>query len=164
MHGVCVASLLIYVPPVQGQCQPNRDKHDVATTPFTHLLHFFYPLMFIQVLIITLFLLFFIFPHLCWYSWLFLSPLLFPTFSPSSAIISSSFHSLAAIPSVFVPTLCSPPSLPCNGKVLTATHSGMAVNKRAKQKVSLTKLSLNTRHPALCLVHESGVTHRSSRP
>lgn len=132
--------------------------------------------MFIQVLISILFSLFSIlfYRHHCWYSWLFLSSLLF------SPLISLLFSFLQPLTVYYLPLLsqphslppipvydhsvppCPPSSLPCSDKVLTATHSGMAANKRAKQKVNLSWLSLNTHHPALCLVQESGTTHWSS--
>lgn len=155
--------LFIYVAPVQGQRKPNKDKHDAATTPLSlrwqisliaSLLSSlfsrssFRPLMFIQVLIIILF------PtlHHHWYSWLFLSSLLF---SPSLLffyilhlyhliLIALTALLISSSPSPLSPP--SPPSLPCDGEVLTATHSGMAANKRAKQKVDSSCLSLIT-HP-----------------
>lgn len=128
-------------------------------------LHFLCPLMFIQVSIIILFSFFFSFfpsPLLVLVVILVLIALLTLNLFYSHCIISFSFPSLAPIPSMLVPTLCSPlpPCLPSHGKVLSATHSGMAVNKRAKQKVNLSKLSLNTLPCVWC--RNPGATHRSS--
>lgn len=58
--------------------------------------------------------------------------------------------------SVFMPSLSSMPD-----KVLTATHSWMAVNKRAKQKVNLSQLSLNTHYPTQHLAQNSEATNQS---
>lgn len=153
-------------PTVQGQWKQNKDKHDAATL-LTGLANFPHHLAPILTLLLLFFGLLMFIPAL-----IIISSLFFHFSPPPPFYIHYILHLYHLIlialtnPQYSYPVcLCLPPfslSVPCECKVPNATHCGMAVNKRAKQKVNISRLSLNAHHTASCLLQESGTTHWSS--